>query len=97
MGHIINLGIILMKTNKIELIYSDYHNFLAKKRLLKETRRKFSVSIKNFATEDVQKVIDCNQEGFSIGRIKKNKINLYNKLYYIRYEGIRILPHDTNK
>ena len=93
MVNIIILGTILMKNNT--LIYSDYKNFIAKKKELKNTLRPFKEKTKRHAVEFVEDVIDSNDPGFVMGRLEKRPVNFFNKLYYITYKGIRILPHDT--
>ena len=50
---------------------------------------------KRCAITFADKVLDCDEPGFTMGKRKKRPINFYPRLYYITYKGIRILPHDT--
>jgi len=82
-----------MKNNT--LIYSNYRNFMAKKKELEDTLRPYSQKTKRHAVEFVDDVIDCDDPGFVMGRLDKRPVNFFTKLYYITHKGIRILPHDT--
>ena len=81
--------------NNKTLIYSNYRNFMAKKKELDNKLRPYSQKTKRYAVEFVEDVIDCDDPGFIMGRLDKRPVNFFNKLYYITYKGIRILPHDT--
>ena len=81
--------------NNNTLIYSDYKNFIAKKKELKNTLRPFKEKTKKYAVEFVEDVIDCDDPGFVMGRLDKRPVNFFTKLYYITHKAIRILPHDT--
>ena len=82
-----------MKNNT--LIYSNYRNFMAKKKELENTLRQYKQKTKKYAVEFEQDVIDGNDPGFVMGRLDKRPVNFFTKLYYITHKGIRILPHDT--
>ena len=81
--------------NNKTLIYSNYRNFMAKKKELDNTLRPYSQKTKRYSVEFVEDVIDCDDPGFIMGRLDKRPVNFFNKLYYITYKVIRILPHDT--
>ena len=85
-----------MMNNKTEIAFSNYRNFLAKKKDLSSGLRSFTERTKQCAVEYVDKVMDCTEVGFTMA-FDKRPINFYPRLYYITYKGIRILPHDDTK
>ena len=85
-----------MKNNKIEIAFSNYRNFLSKKKDLTSSLRTFTERTKQCAVEYVDMVSDCKEPGFTMA-FDKSPINFYPRLYYITYKGIRILPHDDTK
>ena len=96
MVSIIILGTILMKNNKTEIAFSNYRNFLAKKKDLTSSMRSFTERTKQCAVEYVDMVSDSKDPGFAMA-FDKRPINFYPRLYYITYKGIRILPYDDTK
>lgn len=83
-----------MKNNETTLIFSNHEKFLEKRKELIACGRKPEWKTKRCAVTFADKVLDCDEPGFTMGK-EKRPINFYPRLYYITYKGIRILPHDT--
>ena len=80
---------------KTEKIFSNYKNYLKERRELNSIYKKFKEKTKQCATEYVDLVEDCEEEGFTMA-FDKRPINFFPRLYYITYEtNLRILPYDT--
>ena len=65
-----------MKNNKIKLMFSNYDNFLKKRRELKLSGRNTTWETKKCAVEYTDLVCDCDEPGFTMG-FDKRPINFY--------------------